>query len=189
MSTNYKDIIKSELPDGMYFDSEGNEVDITAMGTQFDKVQADVNKLEKEIIVVTAEDEGLKREEEAFDIGFSDGKKVDLRRSAIIGRYRSDDLSSVPLIKSIAEAFTNGEVEVTEHFEDTYLTIKFVGTMGVPEGLEDLKVILREAVLAHVGIEYEFIFMTWDQFDGYNKTWDMWDALNLMWDEFEAYKE
>ena len=61
--------------------------------------------------------------------------------------------------------------------------------MGVPEGLEDLKVILREAVLAHVGIEYEFIFMTWDQFDGYNKTWDMWDALNLTWDEFEAYKE
>ena len=189
MSARYKELIKSELPEGMYFNSDGNETDISVVGNQLDKIQADVDKLEKEIIVVSAEDEGLKREEESFDIGYAEGKRADLRRSVIIGRYRSDDLSTISLIKSISEAFTNGEVDVIEHFADTFITIKFVGTMGVPENIEDLKEILREAVLAHVGIEYEFIFIIWDQFDAFNKKWNQWDALNLTWNELEKYKE
>ena len=42
---------------------------------------------------------------------------------------------------------------------------------------------------AHLGYKIVYSYMTWDEFDRYNKTWDAWDSLNLNWDDREKYKE
>lgn len=55
--------------------------------------------------------------------------------------------------------------------------------------MDGLKNTLNEIKPAHLGIEYIFTQLTWDDFDKYNKTWDMWDSLNLTWDEFNVYNE
>ena len=42
---------------------------------------------------------------------------------------------------------------------------------------------------AHLGYKIVYSYMTWDEFDRYNKTWDAWDSLNLNWNDREKYKE
>ena len=91
------------------------------------------------------------------------------------------------MLQAIAESWQNGETEVT--FVNAKIIIKFISEYGIPANLDNFKAEIEKAKPAHLPYEFIFAFMTWDQFDTYNKTWDMWDTLNLMWDEFEAYKE
>ena len=48
---------------------------------------------------------------------------------------------------------------------------------------------MRDVIPAHLDITYEFTYLTWAEFDNYNKIWQEWDNLNLTWKDFEKYKE
>ena len=109
------------------------------------------------------------------------------RREMIKAKCRSAGTTTKEMIENVARAFSNGEVEVIEYNKEYYFSIKFVGTKGIPSNMNGLKHTLNEIKPAHLGIEYIFTQMTWDEFDNYNKTWNMWDSLNLTWDEFNVY--
>lgn len=111
------------------------------------------------------------------------------RREMIKAKLRGAGTTTKAMIENVARAFSNGEVEVTEHNEEYYFEITFVGTKGIPSNMDGLKHTIEEIKPAHLGIEYIFTQLTWDDFDKYNKTWNMWDSLNLTWDEFNVYNE
>jgi hypothetical protein len=112
------------------------------------------------------------------------------RRSRIISRFRGTGTTTKDMIKTVAESFSNGIVDVIEHPPEEFaFDIKFVGTIGVPPNLDDLTAALDEIKPAHLSYVYIFIFMTWAEFETYNKTWDAWDTLNKTWADFEIYRE
>ena len=41
-------------------------------------------------------------------------------------------------IEAIANQFSNGDVEVIEHLEDDYFTVKFVSAKGIPPKIQDV---------------------------------------------------
>lgn len=120
-------------------------------------------------------------------IKFKTNTQIEEKRSIVEARWKNSSKADLYLLQAIAESWQNGETEVT--FVNAKIIIKFISEYGIPANLDNFKAEIEKAKPAHLPYEFIFAFMTWDQFDTYNKTWDMWDTLNLMWDEFEAYKE
>ena len=51
-------------------------------------------------------------------------------------------------------------MEVIEHLEDDYFTVKFVSTKGIPPKIQDVYDAINEVKASWLDIDYEFIFNT-----------------------------
>lgn len=103
---------------------------------------------------------GLKSWEEALGIPVEVTKDPAFRRSRVKSKLRGAGVTTVAMIQSVAESFSNGDVEVTEQPERYRVAIKFVGTIGIPPNMEDLTAALREIMPAHLGWDYIIIYNT-----------------------------
>lgn len=113
-------------------------------------------------------------------------KPIDQRRSVIRSKLRGMGTVTTELIKNVAESYANGEVEVIEKSAEYTISIKFVGKLGIPPNLADIEQALRDIIPAHLLIDYEFTFTTWDRLDSLNLTWNQIDEMNLTWNEIEV---
>mgnify|MGYP001009127868 FL=1 len=116
-------------------------------------------------------------------------KSNEFRRERIRAKIRGIGTVTKQMIEVVAKSYSNGEVEVIENPADYSFKIKFVGVRGIPANMADLTLTIEEIKPAHLAYTFEFTYITWAEFDGYNKSWDTWDTLNLTWDEFETYRE
>lgn len=125
---------------------------------------------------------GLKYWEQTLGITVEQGKDLEYRRSRIRSKLRGSGVTTVALIESVAESFSNGDVAVTEYPQDYRLEIKFVGTIGIPPNLEDLTASLREILPAHLAWDYVMIYNTWDMTAQH--TWD--ELRQRSWDDVKG---
>lgn len=105
---------------------------------------------------------GLQYWEQALGIPVEVEKSTTYRRSRIRSKLRGAGTTTVALIQNVAESYSNGDVEVTEHPAEYGLDIKFVGTIGIPPNMDDLTAALREIMPAHLHWDYIIIYNTWD---------------------------
>ncbi|MHC1683410.1 MAG: putative phage tail protein [Clostridiaceae bacterium] len=149
------------------------------------------NKLDSVLnqFLIDSADFTLERWEKEFGLEVNNNYNVDFRRSRIKSKLRGQGTVTIKLIKSVSESFSNGQVEIIEDNSNYQFTIKFTGTLGIPPNMEDLEKAIEEIKPAHLGFSFNYIYLTWDQFDSYNKTFDNWDSLNLSWDELQVYEE
>lgn len=138
---------------------------------------------------VTTATWGLSMWEKALKLETDVSKSYEFRRTRVMSKLRGAGTTTKEMIKNVAESFSNGEVEIIENNSAYSFTVKFVGTRGIPPNMDDLTAAIHEVKPAHLDFIYEFTYLTWNDFDSYNKTWDEWDTLNMTWDEFEIYKE
>lgn len=96
---------------------------------------------------------GLDLYESELGISSDHSKPVEARRSVIKSKMRGAGKVDAALIKMTADAYTNGEVEIS--FEDKII-IKMTSYHGVPDNLRDLKKVMREICPAHLDIEYRY---------------------------------
>ncbi|EJU21190.1 PF10076 family protein [Peptoanaerobacter stomatis] len=122
---------------------------------------------------------GLKFFEEELGLDIEPNLSYEQRREVIKAKLRGTGTTTIKLIKNVSIAYSNGEVEVTEHNDEYYFDIKFVGTRGIPANLDGLKHILNEIKPAHLGIKYVFTFATWGEVK--KLTWG--DLKKMTWDE------
>lgn len=132
---------------------------------------------------------GLTEWEKALNIKTDITKSYEFRRERIKAKLRGAGTTTKSMIRQVATAYSNGEVEVIENPGNYSFTVKFVGTKGIPANMADLTLTIEEIKPAHLTFLFEYVWLTWDEFDGYNKTFDKWDELNLTWDKFESYSE
>jgi len=122
---------------------------------------------------------GLKYWEQTLGIPVEESKDASYRRSRIQSKLRGAGITNVALIKSVAESFSNGEVEVTEYPSLFKLEIAFVGTKGIPPNMEDFTRSLRDILPAHLEWAYTYVFNTWGNVS--TITWSQ--ATELTWHE------
>lgn len=158
-------------------------------------ISADINGLAEQFnetidqcFVNTATDL-LSRYEKIYGLQVDVSKSAEFRRERIRAKIRGIGTVTKQMVIDAASSYSNGEVEVIEDPANYSFRIKFVGTLGIPANMADLTLTIEEIKPAHLSFEFEYTFLTWNEFDGYNKTFDEWDALNLSWDEFETYRE
>jgi len=131
----------------------------------------------------------LSRYEKIYGLQVDVSKSNEFRRERIRAKIRGTGTVTKQMIKEVAASYSNGEVEVIEEPASNSFRIKFVGTKGIPANMADLTLTIEEIKPAHLAFTFEYTWLTWAEFDAYNKTWAEWDALNLTWDEFEIYRE
>ena len=131
----------------------------------------------------------LSRYEKIYGLSVDVTKSNQFRRERIKARAKGVGTVTKKMLEDVAASYSNGEVEIIENFEDYSFIVKFVGVRGIPANMTDLTLTIEEIKPAHLAYTFEFTYITWAEFDGYNKSWDAWDALNLTWDEFETYRE
>lgn len=131
----------------------------------------------------------LSRWERMLNIPTAENVPDNQRQSRILGKLRGTGTCTSELLKSVAETYSNGECEIIENPSLYKFCVKFIGALGVPPNLQDLKNTIDDIKPAHLIVEYVFTYLTWDSLESYNKTFDSWDSLNLTWDKFETYKE
>ena len=160
---------------------------IQALGTEFDSVQDAFQSVLKQFYINTADKWGLDLWEKELALPPGDSETVAERRQRIIAKLRGNGTATIKAIKSLAESYDKGLIDVAEDFSQ-YTVIRFVDTTGIPSNIDDLKAIVREIVPAHLALEFEYNYFIWDELDLLNLTWDELDALNLTWDQILVYK-
>ncbi|WP_235847555.1 YmfQ family protein [Paenibacillus tuaregi] len=131
---------------------------------------------------------GLSRWEAICGIPVLESKPEDQRRSLIKSKLRGSGTVTVPVIKSVVDSFENGQIDVQENFEKYEVVITFIGTRGIPANLDDVKAAVREIVPAHLGINYQFTYLRWEELDEAKLTWEQLEAMNKNWNQLEVWK-
>jgi len=158
---------------------------IESEGVEIEDLNEEIKDVLDQFFVETAT-WGLKYWEKALNIPVDEEKPYDQRRSKINSRLRGMGVVTKTLIKETAEAYDGGAVDVEEKPSEYKVVITFIDTRGVPPNLDDTKEALREIIPAHLGINFEFNYLVWDELDEAEITWDELDAKELTWDEFET---
>ena len=83
-------------------------------------------------------------------------KLLDYRRSVIQSKWRGSGKLNAALIKTVCDAFTNGDVQVT--FDGT-IHVKFNSIVGIPPNLEDLKAAVDRIKPAYLWLAYLFSYV------------------------------
>ena len=133
----------------------------------FESQQAEVDLLNNNIqdlinnLFVETATWSLVNWEKKYNIPIDLDDTLENRRSRILARKVSKGQPfTKETIEAIVNQFTNGSVEVIEHLEKDYFTVKFVSTKGVPPKIQDVYDAINEVKASWLDIDYEFIFNT-----------------------------
>jgi hypothetical protein len=106
-------------------------------------------------------------------------KPLEERRSAVKAKLRGAGTTTKELIENVAEAYSNGDVEVVENNATYSVVIKFVGTLGVPSNIPDLEKALREIIPAHLTYTLEYTYVTYSEVASIYASYDALAASGL----------
>lgn len=127
----------------------------------------------------------LSRYERLYGLEVDISKSDVFRRERIKAKIAGAGTTTKQMIINTAKSYSNGEVEVIENNAHSRFTIKFVGTLGLPPNLADLKLTMEEIKPAHLAVTYEYVYnswanvsaLTWSQAGVY--TWGQIRTVNL----------
>ncbi|APB77374.1 DUF2313 domain-containing protein [Paenibacillus polymyxa] len=86
-------------------------------------------------------------------------KPIEQRRSVVISKMRGSGKVSASMIKNVADSYDRGKVDVIVYPAEYRFDIKFIGTLGVPPNLQDLKDAIEEIKPAHLEVRYQFRYL------------------------------
>lgn len=112
--------------------------------------------------------------------------KYDQRREQITARTRAAfDQTTIDTMKSVASAFSNGEVDIHPTAIDGVFECEFIGTIGIPDNMAGLKEAINLIIPAHLEMTYKYKFQVWNNWSS-----KQWSYVNkLTWDELRTKGE
>ncbi len=126
----------------------------------------------------------LSRWEDFLGLDVDVSKTIEFRRERITAKISGAGTTTKAMIVDVASRYSNGEVEVIEDNENSTFTIKFVGTLGIPGNMADLKITIEEIKPAHLAVIYEYVYNTWADVSAI--TWGQ--ASSHTWEEIRTVK-
>ncbi|MBP3930429.1 MAG: YmfQ family protein [Peptostreptococcaceae bacterium] len=152
---------------------------------EVDTLKAYIEDLSKNLYVKTAT-WGLDLFEEELGLATDKSISYEERRERILAKKRGNGTTTKTMIKNTAEAFSGGEVEVIENFNDYSFVVKFVGIKGIPKNLTLFKNMIEEIKPAHLNYELAFTYTVWNMVMATDNTWN--DFNNKTWVELMTYE-
>ena len=89
------------------------------------------------------------------------------RRENIKAKMRSRGTTSLSVIKNIAEAYSNGIVEINVDYTNYSFEISFISTIGVPLSFAELDRVIEEIKPCHLAHSYKFNYNTHSDISNY----------------------
>ena len=164
---------------GKYSDSE-----LYSLGDALDGEFSLCDKMEKECVLQTAEDWGLKLYEELF-LKTPVTDDIAQRRSAVMSLLCVNDASFSldELNKTVSGCGIKAQVSEGEDKYTVY--VSFPGKNGSPVGFSEIEGRLKEILPCHLNIEYVYTYPMWDEIELAFNTWD--EISGKTWDELERF--
>lgn len=94
-------------------------------------------------------------------------KPPEYRRERIMAKLSGTGTTTKAMIADTASRYSNGAVEIIEDSPNNKFTVRFVGTIGMPGNMEDLKKTIEEIKPAHLAVEYEYVYNTHESLTSY----------------------
>ena len=69
------------------------------------------------------------------------------------------------------------------------VSVSFPGVAGEPDNFEELKKIIEDILPTHLGIEYDFWYLTWSELEAHFQSWKEIEDLDLSWKGLETCVE
>lgn len=108
------------------------------------------------------------------------------RREIINAKKKGQGITTIEMIKSVAETFSGGEVEVIENTGPYMFTIQFIGIKGIPRNMQAFINMLEDIKPAHLGYTFKYTYTNWDYLDNENLSWN--NVESSTWDQLEIYE-
>lgn len=136
----------------------------------FQKEIEDLNKLVAEFNVMTAV-ESLPYHCDIAGIDYNPNIDIDTMRGNILVAYKSLDITTAEVIKTLVENYSNASCSVDDTSVDDVCFIKFINKVGIPSNLPEIKKALYSVSPAHVEFEFKFKYRTWGELKKTNMTY------------------
>ncbi|MGJ0848463.1 putative phage tail protein [Tissierella praeacuta] len=137
---SYKEIIENQLPRNLY---KSRDIESQTIGNSLDKVQNDIDDLEKEVNPITAVSKGFEQWERFFKLPSNVEDSIEIRKARVIAeliQFMSDEnIIRKDEMEAILSFF--GQVEIIEHFAEYVFDVVFmnVKTLNINEIVKVIK--------------------------------------------------
>lgn len=173
-------------PLGVYNWESGifQRAELAAQGSALDGCEAQLEKIEREMSLATAEDEGLTAVEALLTCR-PVADSLQRRREALqaLLRIGGDSFTLAGVNDNLAGCGLNALAEETER--PGYIQVSFPEVPGIPDGFEGMRKIIEEIVPCHLDIEYVFWYITWAMMETRFGTWAGVEAGGYDWETLE----
>lgn len=167
------DELKSYLPDYLSTDESFIEI-FDVDGQELDTIDSDTADIQAQFDLSTAT-WGLDYYEKELGIPTDYEKPLSYRASVIKSKWRGGGKLNATLIKTVCDAFTNGNTDVTY---DGTINVKFNSILGIPPNLSDLEAAVNQIKPAYLELVYLFSYLLVNEIDK-TMTIDQLDATQL----------
>lgn len=180
-----KDLLR---PLGVYdLEAPFNGGELDAQGEALDSVMAWIEEIQREGSLVTAESWGLENVAGLF-----------VRRPVVV-QPRKLAAALAALLRIGGDSFTLDAINdtisgcgipaVVKEVGKGQVSVSFPGVAGEPEGFPELKKIIEDILPTHLGIEYDFWFLTWAELEDNFPSWQSIEDMDLSWTRLETFVE
>ena len=177
-------LIRLLAPLGLY-DLSGvqNRSELAAWGMELDNVSAALDTVERESLLVTAEDQGLSRREALFARKPA-ALTAEERRAAVAALLRIGEDSLTP--DAINDTLVGCGIRArAEEKADGGLRVVFPGTAGIPAEFGQIQKIILDILPCHLDVEFYFRYLTWVELAARFPDWASLEAEHYSWEQLE----
>lgn len=102
---------------------------------------------------------GLAKWEKDLAVTTIEGKPLDQRRSVLIAKRRGYGKVSASMLKSVAESYENGRIDVVVYYLAGQIDITFNDNLGTPPNIQDVMNAINQIKPAHYGVAYHYRYL------------------------------
>ena len=190
MTLGYEEHLAALLrPLGVYDLRAGtiNRGELAAYGRALDGAGEELDLTAREMSLTTAKDFGLERIEALLPYR-PVCQTARQRREALAALLRIGGDSFT--LDAINDTITGcGIPAVVKETGTGQVAVSFPGVAGEPDNFEELKKIIEDILPTHLGIEYDFWYLTWMELEANFPSWQSIESLDLSWVGLETFVE
>lgn len=182
----YEEYLRALLePLGVYsFESGGIQMaELAALGCGLDSVSEQLEVAERESVAATATGQGLARREALF-LRRPVAMTPQERRAAIAALLQIDGDSLTPSAINLTLQGCGIKAWAQELGSGT-LRVLFPEVAGVPEGFDQIESIILDILPCHLGVEFYFRYLTWEECEKTAYTWELVETAEHTWETFQ----
>lgn len=146
---------------------------------QVDIGRKDISQYNTYTFIIDSTEETISRWEKFMELKPVDNYSLQDRIERVIYTIQAKGIFTPSFLKEQAKIFTNGEIEVTENFNDYHFIITFTSIVGIPPNMDNFKEMIGLNKPAHLTYEIKYRYRTWGELSPYK-----WKELEpFTWDE------
>lgn len=146
---------------------------------QVDIGRKDISQYNTYTFIIDSTEETISRWEKFMELKPVDNYSLQDRIERVIYTIQAKGIFTPSFLKEQAKIFTNGEIDITENFNEYHFIISFTSVIGIPPNMDNFKEMVDLNKPAHLTYEIRIRYRTWGELSPYK-----WKELEpFTWDE------